>query len=144
MADYLVGTLSATQLGLTIDCLVQGVDLSPAHDEHETLDHNGNVAAYQQNNHRVEGSCNIKVPAAAALPAPGMSLTIKGIEVPTYTAAGTPTGGYTLGASPETSTSYIVTGVTLNSSNGDVRNATINIRRYLENSIGTAQPTVAG
>jgi hypothetical protein len=142
MADYLVGTLSAAQLGLTIDCLVQGVDLNPAHDEHETLDHNGNVAVYQQNNHRVEGTCNIKVPASAPLPAPGMSLNVLGIEVPTYTAAGTPTGGYTLGAS-ETSTSYIVTGVNLNSSNGDVRNATINIRRYLENGIGNAQPTSA-
>lgn len=144
MADYLVGTLSATQLGLSIDCLVQGVDLSPTQDEHEQLDHNGNVACYQQNNHRLEGTCNIKVPRGVLLPAPGQSLSLSGVETPTYSAAGVPTGGYTVMGDSSATVSYIVTGVGASTSNGDVINSTLNIRRYLENGIGTASPTSAG
>lgn len=140
MADYLVGTLSGTQLGLSIDCLVQGVDLSPAHDEHETLDHNGNVAGYQQNNHRVEGTCTIKVPRGVVIPAAGQSLSISGVETPTYSAAGVPTGGYTVMGSTSTATSYILTSVSINTSNSDTITATVGLRRYLENGIGSASP----
>ena len=82
MSEYKVGTISAANLGIEVACLIQSLNWNFAHDEAETKDESGNVAIYQQFNHRAEGSVTARVPYDVQIPAAGASLTIKGISLP--------------------------------------------------------------
>lgn len=138
MADYLVGTYKASDFGIAVAMIAQNSDFSPQHDESEVQDENGNVKIYQQYNHRMECSVTLKIPRGVAAPADGASLSVKCIEVPTYSAQGVPTGGYTLLSSPaSTGVDYIVINPTLRTQNTDVSEYSATLRRYLENGIGS-------
>lgn len=144
MADYLVGTISATNLGITVSCLVQSINWTFAHDEAETRDENGNVLVYQQYNHRAEGSVTARIPRGVQIPAAGATLSIKGISLPAYSAAGVPTGGYTLETTPSgTGVDFAITDASINTTNTEVAEWTLTVRRYLENSVGSQNTTVA-
>jgi len=144
MADYKVGTISATNLGITVSCLVQSLNWSFAHDESETRDENGNVLIYQQYNHRAEGSCTARVPLGVEIPPSGATLAIKGISLPAYSAAGVPTGGYTLETTPSgTGVEFAITDASINTQNTEVAEWSFSVRRYLENGVGSQNTTVA-
>lgn len=138
MADYLVGTYKASDFGIAVAMIAQNCDFSAQHDESEIPDENGNVKIYQQFNHRMEGSVTLKIPRGVAAPADGASLSVKCIEVPTYSAQGVPTGGYTLLSSPgSTGVNYIVVNPTLKTQNTTVSEYSCTLRRYLENGVGS-------
>lgn len=138
MADYLVGTISAANLGISVSCLVQSLNWNFAYDESEVRDHNGNVAVYQQYNHRGEGSCTARIPYGVQIPAQGATITIKGISLPSYSAAGVPTGGYTLDNTPSgDGVSFVITDASINTSNTEVAEWSLTVRRYLENGVGS-------
>lgn len=138
MADYLVGTISATNLGLTVSCLVQSLNWNFAYDESETRDENGNVVIYQQYNHRAEGSVTARIPYGVQIPAQGASITIKGISLPSYSAAGVPTGGYTLDSTPSgTGVTFVISDASINTQNTEVAEWSFTVRRYLENGVGS-------
>jgi len=138
MAEYLVGTYKASDFGIAVAMITQSGEFSASHDEAETPDENGNVLIYQQYNHRLEGSVTLKVPRGVAAPADGASLSVKCIEVPTYSAQGVPTGGYTLLSSPaSTGVDYIVINPSLKTENTTVSEYSCTLRRYLENGVGS-------
>lgn len=138
MADYLVGTISATNLGISVSCLVQSLNWNFAYDESETRDEKGNVLIYQQYNHRAEGSVTARIPYGVQIPAQGASITIKGISLPSYSAAGVPTGGYTLDNTPSgDGVSFAITDASINTSNTEVAEWSLTVRRYLENGVGS-------
>jgi hypothetical protein len=138
MAEYLVGTYKASDFGIAVAMITQSGEFSASHDESETPDENGNVKIYQQYNHRIEGSVTLKVPRGVAAPADGSSLSVKCIEVPTYSAQGEPTGGYTLLPSPaSTGVDYIVINPSLKTENTTVSEYSCTLRRYLENGVGS-------
>lgn len=137
MADYLVGTYKASDFGIVVAMITQNCEFSAQHDESEVPDENGNVAVYQQYNHRLEGNVTLKVPRGVEAPADGASLSVKCLEVPTYSPQGVPTGGYTLRSSPaSTGVNYIVVSPTLKTENTTVSEYSCTLRRYLENGIG--------
>lgn len=143
MAEYLVGTYNAAAFGIVVAMITQSGEFSAAHDESETPDENGNVKIYQQYNHRLEGNVTLRIPRGVAAPADGSSLSVKCIEVPTYSAQGVPTGGYTLLASPAaTGVDYIVINPTLSTQNNQVAEYTATLRRYLENGVGSQNTVV--
>ena len=143
MSEYKVGTISGANLGITVACLVQSLNWNFAYNENETPDENGNVAVYQQYNHRAEGTATARVPLGVEIPPSGASLTIKGISLPSYSAAGVPTGGYTLETTPSgTGVSFIITDSALNTANNEVAEWSFGVRRYLENGVGTQNTTV--
>ena len=138
MAEYLVGTYKASDFGIVVAMITQSGEFSASHDESETPDENGNVLIYQQYNHRMEGSVTLKIPRDVAAPADGVSLSVKCIEVPTYSPQGVPTGGYTLLSSPaSTGVDYIVINPTLRTQNTEVSEYSCTLRRYLENGVGS-------
>lgn len=137
MSKFLVGTLSGANLGVSITCYVQSINWNFVHDESETPDENGNVAVYQQYNHRAEGSATVRVPRDTVIPATGASLSVKGISLPSYSAAGVPTGGYTLETTPAgPGVDFVITDASINTQNTEVAEWSVSIRRYLENGIG--------
>lgn len=138
MSEYKVGTYTATELGISVDCVVQSLNYSFACDAAETQDENGNVKYIQQYNHRAEGSLNARIPRDVAAPAQGDSITVKGISLPTYTSAGMPSGGYTLESTPTGSgVSFLITDASLGTQNTEVSTYDLSIVRYLENGIGS-------
>ena len=142
MSEYKVGTISGTSMGISVACLVQSLNWNFAHDESETRDENGNVVVYQQYNHRAEGSATARVPLGVEIPPVGASLTIKGISLPSYSAAGVPTGGYTLESTPSgTGVSFAITDASINTSNTEVAEWSFSVRRYLENGVGSQNTT---
>ena len=137
MADYLVGTYKAADFGIAVAMIAQTSDFSAQHDEAEIRDENGNVAVYQQYNHRMEASVTLKIPRGVAAPADGATLSVKCIELPTYSADGTASGGYTLVSSPSSpGIDFVVVNPTLRTQNTDVAEYSATLRRYLENDIG--------
>ena len=137
MAKYLVGTISAPNLGINVSCLVQSINWNFAHDESEVQDENGNVAVYQQYNHRVEGTVTARVPRDVSIPAAGASLTVKGIELPAYSAAGAPAGGYTIDSTPSgAGVEFVISNPSINTTNTEVAEWSMTVKRYLENGIG--------
>lgn len=143
MSEYKVGTLSGTNMGITVPCLVQSLNWQFAQDESETRDHNGNVAVYQQYNHRAEGSCTARVPLGVSIPAEGASITIQGITLPAYSAAGVPTGGYTLDTTPSgDGVTFVISDASINTQNTEVAEWSFTVRRYLENGIGSQNTTI--
>ena len=143
MAEYKVGTISGADMGIQVACLVQSLNWNFAHDESETRDEKGNPVVYQQYNHRAEGACTARVPLGVEIPPSGATLTIKGISLPSYTAAGVPTGGYTLETTPSgTGVEFVITDASISTQNTEVAEWSFSVRRYLENGIGS-QNTVA-
>lgn len=144
MSKYLVGTYNAAAFGIATAMITQSGEFSASHDEAETPDENGNVRVYQQYNHRLEGNVTLRIPRGVVAPADGSSLKVKCIEVPTYSPAGVPTGGYTLLESPaSTGIDYIVINPTLNTQNNQVAEYTATLRRYLENGVGSQNADIS-
>lgn len=145
MSDYLVGTLSGTQLGFNVACLVQNAGLTFACDESETKDEHGNTAVYQQFNHRAEMATTARVPYNITLPPQGSTLSISGVTLPSYTSAGVPSGGYSLVTGATSSTvDFVITDASLNTVNGEVAEYSVTLRHYLENNIGSQNAVTSG
>lgn len=144
MAEYLVGTLTGNQLGISVACLVQNTGLTFACDEHEILDEKGNLAVYQQTNHRAEMQTTARVPYDVVLPPQGASLSVAGVSLPQYSVTGVPTGGYSLVTGATSSTvDFVITDASLNTVNNDVAEYNVTLRHYLENGVGSQNTTVA-
>ena len=93
---------------------------------------------YQQYNHRAEGTATIRVPRDYQIPAAGASVSIKGISLPTYSAQGVPTGGYTIASTPVgDGVEFIISNPTINMQNTEVTEYSMTVKRYLENGIGS-------
>ena len=143
MSEYKVGTLTAANMGVSVECVVQSLNYSFTCDTAETQDENGNVKYVQQYNHRAEGQASTRIPLGVEVPAQGASLTVKGISLPSYTSAGVASGGYTLdNTGSGVGVTFLVTDASIATTNTEVAQWDLSLVRYLENGIG-AQTTSA-
>lgn len=137
MSDYKVGTLTAANMGVSVECVVQSLNYSFQCDTAEVQDEKGNLKYIQQYNHRCEGQASTRIPLGVEVPCQGASLTVKGISLPTYTADGVGSGGYTLDNTGSGSgVSFLVTDASIATTNTDVATWDLTIVRYLENGVG--------
>ena len=137
MSEYKVGTYTASDIGVSVSCVVQSLSFGFECDTAETQDENGNVKYLQQFNHRCTAQASCRVPRGVAAPAQGQSLTVKAIDLPSYTSAGVASGGYTLNdVTSGSGVSFLITDASLATQNGEVATYDLSLVRYLENGIG--------
>lgn len=94
MADevFKVGTLQLTDEA-TAGFLFKNTTPKITSKKDEALDHRGNLAVRQNFDHRLVVSVEAVIPRGVAVPVPGQTVRLTGIEVPVISADGTVTSG---------------------------------------------------
>jgi len=138
MTDYNTGLISKIDGSGFTDFLFQSHNLTIEADEYEAKDENGNTVAHVLKNHRAKMTVEAIIPAAAKVPVPGETVGVKGISVPTVTAAGAVSGDFKVDTTITTAVNFKVVGTpAINQSGTDFTKATFDLARYLVNEIPT-------
>lgn len=134
MADFLIGVV--TTIDSQADILIQSANLTMETDEYEAKDENGNTAAHQLVNHRVKLSFETIIANGKALPAPGTTIEVPGIVLPTVSASGVVSGTLKIDSSVTAKTKFKVTGTPqLSQSNTEFKKYSMEATHWIVNSL---------